>query len=342
MLTRPRIRDRQASTHSWMKKKMALCNAAPDDDNKQEEDRRSKEEVDKLLKNFLIHERHRERVFRPRFQLRLDIVSAWAIEAESSILDIGCGHGESSITLALRLGPRARITGIDTAIPEYGSPHTVAETRNFILLHTEFGPQISFLRTDAETMLAGRGEKAPRFDAATLCLSLWYFPTAASVASLFQALAGAGISRVYVAEYDFAASKREQMPHVLAARVQARLHASKGVRLVADPREPNVRAAPEVNDIRRAASDASFVVAREGHLSPAEDMPEAHLEVEYVLSANFEAAVRKEKLAQWQEEEILAGVSMVRKAMDDLNKDGIMRAQAMDIWWAEMCADLKH
>ncbi|KAF7186794.1 Methyltransferase ustM [Pseudocercospora fuligena] len=317
---------------------MPLSDVAPDR-NKQKDDRR-RDEVDRLLTNFLIKERHRERIFRPRFQLRLDIATVWAIEAGSSILDIGCGQGESSITLALRLGPGARIVGIDTAVPGYGSPHTVAEAWNFIS-STEFGQQITYVRTDAETMLAGHDsdEQPPRFDAATLCLSLWYFPTPASVASLFQALAGAGISRVYVAEYDFAASKCAQMPHVLAARVQAQLHTSKGVHRVADPREPNIRAALEASDIRRAASDAKFAVVREGHLSPAEDMLEAHLEVQYVLSADFEAAVRKEKLAQ--EEEILAGVSMVRKALDELDKDEKMHSQAMDIWWAEMCLDQK-
>ncbi|KAF2218104.1 hypothetical protein CERZMDRAFT_108646 [Cercospora zeae-maydis SCOH1-5] len=298
----------------------------------------SYDELSVLLENFLIAERHRERVFRPRFQLRLDIASAWAIEAGSSILDIGCGHGESSVTLALRLGPRARIAGIDTAVPEYGSPHTVAEARDFIL-RTELGRQITFSRTDAETMLAGQalGEALPQFDAATLCLSLWYFPTRASVESLFKTLAGASISSVYIAEYDLAASSRAQMPHVLAARAQALLHTSKAVPRVADPREPNVRAALEVGELRKAASEAGFEVVREGHLRPAQDMLEGHLEAQYVLSDAFEAAVRKENCAQ--EEEILATVCTLRKAMEDLDECGRKHAQAMDIWWAEMCVE---
>lgn len=281
-----------------------------------------------------MEERHRERIFRPRFQLRLDTASAWAIATERSVLDIGCGHGESCITLALRLGARARIVGIDTAVPEYGSPHTVAEARNFIL-DTEFGQQITFLRTDTETLLESSSETPQQFDAATLCLSLWYFPTPASVASLFRALAGAGVPKVYVAEYDLAASKPAQMPHVLAARAQARLHATKAVCRVADPREPNVRAALQVDEIRRAATDAGFVVAREGRLSPAEDMLEGHLEAQYVLSPVFEAALRNATRAQ--QEDILAHVTKLRHAMDVLHKEGIMHAHAMDVWWAEMC-----
>lgn len=302
------------------------------DSGSEQEDR-----VSTLLQSFLIKGSRRERVYVPRFQLRLEILRAWCISiplgTSSSVLDIGCGQGESAITMALYLGPRAHITAIDTAPPEYGVPFTVAQVHDFIS-HSKLGRQIDFhLRTDAETLLTG-DQKPPRIDAATLCLGLWYFPTTASVSSLFQTLATAGVSRVYVAEYDFASSKLTQLPHVLAARAQAYLHQCKKPSSGPDPQEPNVRAAMAVEDIRCAALDAGFKVVREGRILPAPHMLEGHFEVLHVLSDNFVAAVHQE--TPQQEEELLAMVSAVKAAADDIGIEKGGHVQAMDIWWAEL------
>lgn len=226
--------------------------------------------VDTLLANFLYPQELKHNIFVPRFQHRIAVVRAWNILSLSTplngyrtngtaaphepntkhlhILDIGCGQGESAATLAALLLPHMRadhlkITGIDTARPDYGTPYTVAETHAH-LASSALGKQISFRREDAASFFSpspsssssssfpryspGSAWPAATVDAVTLCHSLWYFPTPQSVADLFATLARARVPRVYLAEYSFRGSLAggQQDAHILAARAQALLHAA--------------------------------------------------------------------------------------------------------------------
>ncbi|KAJ9143370.1 Sam-dependent methyltransferase like protein [Pleurostoma richardsiae] len=304
--------------------------------------------VDTLLASCLYDESLRTLAYIPRFKHRLAILDAWSIPTGTGpapkVLDIGCGQGESTLALALELGPDARITGIDPARPDYGVPITVAEAHKHAL-ESPLGPRMRFLRADAPSLLqpspgqstdtGSVGEQTLEFDAAALCHSLWYFPDKAGVYSLFSALAGAGIPRVYLAEYDFESARHDQAPHVLAARAQALFHACKV------PREPgtrtlNVRAAPDVATVREAARAVGFRVAREGHLLPAPDMLEGHFEARYTQGEKFAERVRVEQLPKEQEEEILAYGPRIKAAMEELKEQGLEHVRAMDVWWAEL------
>lgn len=285
--------------------------------------------VEALLQNFLYDENLKTRIYVPRFQQRLSIIDAWSIARGSCILDIGCGQGESALALALQLGPDARISAIDPAPHEYGAPFTVGECHEHISA-TPLGQQIRFMRTDAASLQSSTGLD---FHAAALCLSLWYFPTTGSVAVLFETLAAAGVPRLYLAEYDFTSALLTQQPHVLAARAQALFHTRKQPSAVPDPKEPNVRAALEVSDIKEAASVAGFNIAREGHITPAPEMLEGHFEVQYVLRGRFAAAVLGDGAPA---NDIVAFIPEIQTRMDELATAGIKQAQAMDIWWAEL------
>ena len=61
--------------------------------------------VDILLANNAVAEEWKSILFIPRFKQRLAIVDAWSIELGSRVLDIGVGQGDSSVVLALELGP---------------------------------------------------------------------------------------------------------------------------------------------------------------------------------------------------------------------------------------------
>lgn len=294
----------------------------------------------------------------PRFRQRLSILSQWSIPPGSRVLDIGCGQGDSSLVLAMELGPTCHVTGIDTAPPDYGTPLNISESQEKIL-QSALGDRLSFHnQVDAaaffnSTSTSPAGDK--EFDAATACHSLFYFPSSASVVSLFQELAAANIRKVYVAEYD---SKQTsfpvtQTPHILAAKAQALYFSYKSE---ADSRRNNplsneeqqqqassskkkemplnVRAAPDVEAITKAAQAAGFKVAREGKFTPKEEYLEGHFETRCVRGGKFEERVKKEGFAKEKEEEILGVVEEVNRAYEEMERGGVDKVRCMDVWWA--------
>jgi SAM-dependent methyltransferase len=150
----------------------------------------------------------------PQFKHRIALVESWQVKPGSSVLDIGCGQGESSLVLALAVGPKGHITGIDTAPPDYGGPYTVGEAQDYISRST-LGPRITFKRTNTARLLRdSREQQRPIFDCAVFRHSLCYFPSLADVSSVFRSLSSAGISRLCLADYAFTTSLPEQVPHI--------------------------------------------------------------------------------------------------------------------------------
>lgn len=283
----------------------------------------------------------------PRFRQRFSILSEWSIPPGSKILDIGCGQGDSTLVLALGLGPDCHITGIDTAPDDYGTPRTVSESQGEIL-KSVLGDRVSFYnQTDAATFFQSPAGSGVKFNAATACHSLFYFPDPAAVASFFFDLKAGGITKVYVAEYDQKQTTfpKAQTPHILAAKAQALYHAYKAEADAAaalaqneqaakNAEMPlNVRAAPDVESITRAAKEAGFKITREGRFTPKEEYIEGHLETRYTKGERFEKRVREERFGNQKEEEILGVVKEVRKAWEEMEREGVEKVRCMDVWW---------
>ncbi|KAK8090449.1 hypothetical protein PG997_005410 [Apiospora hydei] len=278
-----------------------------------------------LLNSTLYDESLRDLAYIPRFQHRLSILKALSIPAGSRILDIGCGQGESTLALALELGERCRVTGIDTALPDYGTPYTVSQAQAHSL-RSVLGPRIEFHREDPATHLLPeesgdlQQQTTPKYDAAVLCHSIWYFPDQATVTQLFQTLSRAGIPRLYLAEYDYSGPLPAQQPHILAARSQSLFHACKTPR-AAGRFTLNIRAAPRL--------------VREGVVVPDKGMLEGHFEARYTQGDKYAARVRAEGLKSEQEAEILSYAPRIREELEKLKEAGIEKAMVMDTLWFE-------
>ena len=271
----------------------------------------------------------------PRFTHRLSITKAWGIPPGQHVLDIGCGQGESSLVLAMELGPSGHVTGIDPSPPDYGTPFNLAQSHEYIA-KSALGPRITFLNTDAPSLLQSPGRPpSTLYDAAVVCHSLWYFPTHESVFSLFHTLAAAKIPRIYLAEYSWEASDASQRSHILASQALALLSAysRSGVR-GRDPRRYNVQTAPDQASILEAARDAGFEVHRKGTIMPQEDFMEGHFDAKHVKGDGFRQNVKNQILPLEHEAEILGLAERVNEEMEGLDKAEVPTVRAMDSWWA--------
>ncbi|KAI7265003.1 hypothetical protein KC345_g8613 [Hortaea werneckii] len=266
------------------------------------------------------------------------LAQTWQMLPDSRILDIGCGQGESSLVLAELLGPGGHITGIDTASHDYGSPFTVGEAQSYIK-KSIYGKRIEFLQTDAARLLSIReedaGQPAPvqHFDGAVLSHSLWYFEDFESMSSLFRVLSNASIRRVHVADYSYEASLPEQVPHVLASRAQALVHASRRPRPTRKD-EPNVRAAPHPAKVIEIASAEGFTLVKEDRMTPGPRLRDGRWESSYVQTAVFRDRIVQEGLDAESMAEVLALVKQVEQAHNQMVAQGYNIARTMDVWCA--------
>lgn len=290
--------------------------------------------MDELLSSYLHDERARASRVEPMFQHRLAITGAWDILPGSRILDIGCGQGESSLVLALTNGPYGHIMGIDSAPPDYGGPYTLEKSQRHIK-GSKLGDRIEFLRADPARLFLFHNT-AGRFDVATLCHSLWYFPSRGSISDVFRRLADAGVRRLCLAEYGFRSSRPEQVPHVLAARAQTLFHALRKS-AATGLREPNIRTALTPAELVDIAAQLGWRERRSGYLQPSPKMRDGQWEVQFVTSPLFQQWIEAEGLKE--DESLVAAISEVESSTRELRASGVEQWETMDVFWAVLELD---
>ncbi|GAO17426.1 hypothetical protein UVI_02052320 [Ustilaginoidea virens] len=291
---------------------------------------KSASKIDILLESSLHDAELVSSFHAPRFRQRLAIIQAWGVREGETILDIGCGQGESCLALALEVGPRGHITGIDPAQLDYGHPFTMREAHHHIQ-KSVLGPRISFFPVDTPSYLAKLDGQRKHFDSVTLCHSLWYFPNDQAVYSLFETLAKARIRRLYLAEWSYEPTCPSQVAHILAAKAQALLYRYK---TPSEPglREQNVRVGVDQQLILKAAHAAGFKVTEERFISSAGDMREGQFEVRFVLGRVFQQRVADACLTENQREEINAAILKLQSEMERLGSTNTATVGSMDVW----------
>ncbi|WP_409300239.1 SAM-dependent methyltransferase [Peribacillus sp. SCS-155] len=120
-----------------------------------------------------------------QLQHRMDLVEAFGIETGMSVLEIGCGQGDTTAALADAVGEKGKVIAIDIASRDYGSPLTLGQATD-IIKKSVLGERIAFhFETDFDTY-----ESSEIFDVAVLSHSSWYFKKPEDLLRYFQKLRG--------------------------------------------------------------------------------------------------------------------------------------------------------
>ena len=213
---------------------------------------------------------------------RLKLVQFWSPNQGDKILEIGCGQGGTTVVLAAAVGPGGLVHGIDNAPPDYGSPVTMVEARDF-LAHSALAARI---RLDIETDILAPQVDFPEasFDWVVFSLCSWYFR---SIDEFGQILARTRkwARRLAYAEWDARPTQAEQIPHFMAILLRAQLEAFK------KHSDANIRTLIPFATAKRMAVEAGWTIERFKSIQTPE-MQDAHWEVELVLEDI------KEELAQ--------------------------------------------
>lgn len=153
---------------------------------------------------------------------RQQLIEFWNIEEGQTILEIGCGQGDTTAVLASYVGESGKVIAIDRNTADYGAPMTLAEATKRIS-RTELGRSISFhfevdlLKDDLSFL------DAYRIDAVVIAHASWYFEDEFVLVKMLEKLKPL-TSRFLFAEWHMQVRTVNQMPHWLSAMLQAEYH----------------------------------------------------------------------------------------------------------------------
>jgi SAM-dependent methyltransferase len=146
---------------------------------------------------------------------RLELVEAFGIEKGMSVMEIGCGQGDTTAAIADAVGEEGKVIGIDIASRDYGAPLTLGQATDRIKM-SALGERITFhFEKDFVTF-----ESKEVFDVAVLSHSSWYFKSPGDLFSYFKELRGM-TNCICIAEWDLDFTQRSQRAHFFAASLHA-------------------------------------------------------------------------------------------------------------------------
>ncbi|KAH9917285.1 S-adenosyl-L-methionine-dependent methyltransferase [Amylocystis lapponica] len=257
-----------------------------------------------------------------QIQERVHLVKAWDIKAGERVLEIGCGQGECTATLAAAVGAQGLVTALDSASLDYGSPYTLGEAQGH-LRASPLGNRMKFIKADPLDYLA---RTTRTFTTAVFSHCIYYFSSPAVFAAILERLVPR-VARICVAEWALCASHPRAMPHVLAALTSAALQCHKPVS------ESNIRTVLSPAAMRAAAASVGLAVAKEETIIPAEGMADGRWETRIVLSHAFAHEIDEYVKEDRERAAVHALRDSVKAAVATVRARG-KRVRAMDVWIA--------
>ncbi|KAF3927922.1 hypothetical protein ABW20_dc0107175 [Dactylellina cionopaga] len=259
---------------------------------------------------------------------RIKLINSWNIEPGSRVLELGCGQGTCTSSLAYAVGPTGHVDAVDPAPPDYGSPFTLAQAQEFMSA-SEVGPRISWHRATPEEHL--QGNEGDKWDVAVLAHCIWYFQDEEMLKSILRALKGR-VKRICVAEYAFKASNPLAVPHLLAAIARGTLEAHKTESI------ENIRTPLSPAAIKAIAKIEGWVIGQEREIIP-ENAPDGAWEAGSTLSDDFLQEVdmtdnRRIKSVLYSAREA------TKAAVEAIG--GIANVETMDVWSGDFYESAKE
>lgn len=155
-----------------------------------------------------------DKIQRTQLKHRVNLVKSFAIQKGMSVIEVGCGQGDTTVALADAVGESGRVLAIDIASPDYGAPITLGQATEAIAA-SALGKQVTFM---LETDLLNMPEE--RFDVAVLSHCSWYFRDPDQLLMFLKKLRRMA-SRICLAEWDVNFTHLSQRSHFAATAILA-------------------------------------------------------------------------------------------------------------------------
>jgi SAM-dependent methyltransferase len=185
---------------------------------------------------------------------RLKLIQFWGIPQGAKVLEIGCGQGDTTATLAYTVGASGLIHGIDIASPVYGAPLTLGESTSR-LLASELGSRI-FIDFNTDILSPEVNFSEGVFDYIVFAHCSWYFKNSNQLLETLSKIKPWG-NKLCLAEWDIRVTSPDQLSHYHAVMIQAQCECFK------ESSESNVRTLFTPQDLSYIARLAGWKMEKE-------------------------------------------------------------------------------
>ncbi|KAG2178523.1 hypothetical protein INT44_001675 [Umbelopsis vinacea] len=198
-------------------------------------------------------EKHRK-ITETQTRHRIKLVKEWAIADASSVLEIGCGQGDTTLVLADAVGSEGKVTAIDIAEEDYGSPLTVGQSMQH-LKNSALGHRIDYhFNTD---ITKPEADVYSSYDVAILSHCSFYFNYPEDLVNIFTSLRKKAKTLCFAEHLAYVPESKDQLPHFLALSIHAQIQARVG------SQSANIRTLFTPDMIRAACEAAGWNIKRE-------------------------------------------------------------------------------
>jgi SAM-dependent methyltransferase len=156
--------------------------------------------------------------------LRMQLVEGWQIPQGAGILEIGCGQGDMTATLAHAVGGSGHVTAVDIASPHYGAPVSIGQSADH-LKTTPIGDRIDF-RFQCDLMDPSISFTENEFDYVVLAHCSWYFGSSEQLRKMLLRIHPWARYLCY-SEWNMEPYALDQIAHMLAVLIQGQVEAYK-------------------------------------------------------------------------------------------------------------------
>ena len=153
-----------------------------------------------------------------QLRYRVELVEFWGAGPGHRVLEIGCGQGDTTVVLADSVGSKGRVVAVDNGPTDYGTPTTLGEAHESIG-SSPLGKQIEF-HTSSDLLEHHWDYPVHYFDLVVFAHCSWYMDSPKVLQRLF-ARVRPWSKRLGFAEWDPMPENVNQVPHLVAALVQA-------------------------------------------------------------------------------------------------------------------------
>lgn len=207
-------------------------------------------------------------------QHRLHLAEFWGIHAGEKVLEIGCGQGDTTAVLAYLTGNTGSVHAVDIASPDYGAPETLGEA----VAKLQQSPIGEHITVSFDTDILDPEVDFPEnsFDTIVFSHSSWYVASQETLLEMFTKLNKWG-KRLVFAEWDTRVTESHQLPHFLAALLQAQYESFRYTT------EANIRTLITPEDSLMLAEKAGWRITKEATI-PSKQLQDGEWEVAMTIS----------------------------------------------------------
>lgn len=150
-----------------------------------------------------------------QLQHRLELIEAFGIQKGMSVLEIGCGQGDTTVAIADAVGENGYVVAIDIASADYGAPLTLGQATDRIK-KSPLGDRINF----HFEMNFDLFESTIPFDMVVLSHCSWYFKQPEDLLNYFKKIRRMA-KYICFAEWDLHFTCIKQRTHFCAVSILA-------------------------------------------------------------------------------------------------------------------------